>query len=73
MDWIGVLRGFLNGGNRMSVMTYLQTEIKPDIVKLQEHQSKLDIKVAALPTRVELDTRLDTIHKRIDTKQDKQP
>lgn len=73
MDWIGILRGLLNGGNRMSVMQYLQTEIKPDIIRLQDRNIELSEKVAALPTRKEFTDTFDKIHRRIDTKQDKQP
>ncbi len=72
MDWLKFLRRVFGNGNGMSVMQYLQVEIKPDIIRIQEHQSALDVKVAALPTRKEMDDRLDKIHERIDTKQDKQ-
>ena len=72
MDWlIRIARKLLNGGEKMSVMQYLQTEIKPDITRLQEGHEHLTEMVAERPTRIELDTQLDRIHKRIDTKQDK--
>ena len=71
MDWIGVIRGLLNGGEKMSVMDYLKAEIKPDIEGLRGDHRRLSDKVAALPTRQEFNDRIDNIHKRIDTKQDK--
>ena len=71
MNWLKFLRKVLGNGNGMSVMQYLQTEIKPDITRLQEGHEHLTGMVAERPTRTELDTQLDRIHKRIDTKQDK--
>ena len=71
MNWLKFLRRVLGNGNGMSVMQYLQTEIKPDIIRLQEGHEHLTEMVAERPTRIELDTQLDRIHKRIDTKQDK--
>ena len=69
--WLKFLRKVLGNGNGMNVMQYLQTEIKPDITRLQKGHEHLTEMVAERPTRTELDTRLDRIHKRIDTKQDK--
>ncbi|KKN41200.1 hypothetical protein LCGC14_0725510 [marine sediment metagenome] len=72
MNWLKFLRKVLGNGNGMNVMQYLQTEIKPSITGLQKGHEHLTEMVAERPTRTELDTRLDRIHKRIDTKQDKQ-
>jgi len=58
-----------NGG--MSVMQYLQTEIKPDLVSLQNKHEEMVKTVAALPNREEIQQKLTQIHARIDTKQDK--
>lgn len=72
MEWfISIAKRLLNGGEKVSVMEYLKTEIKPDIEGLRSDHQRLGEKVAALPTRDEMDTRLDRLHKRIDTKQDK--
>ena len=72
MEWlVKIAKKLLNGGDKMSVIQYLQTEIKPSITKLQEGHESLTKMVAERPTRTEMDTRLDRIHKRIDTKQDK--
>lgn len=60
-------------GTRMSIIDYLKTEIKPEILLMKEQHQDLSQKVAALPTRQELDHKLDIIHKRIDTKMDKNP
>ena len=71
MNWLRFLGKVLGNGDKMSVMEYLQTQIKPDITRLQEGHEHLTEMVAERPTRTEMDTRLDRIHKRIDTKQDK--
>jgi hypothetical protein len=68
IDWV---LNTISNGERMSIMDYLKTEIKPDIQALRRDHLDLREKVAALPTRAEVDTQLDRIHKRIDTKMDK--
>jgi len=60
-----------NGG--ISVIEYLQTEIKPDLISLQDKHEEMVKTVAALPTRKEIQEKLTHIHTRIDTKQDKSP
>jgi len=70
-----------NGGSKddrkpngsMSVLQYLQTEIKPDLESLRDKHDELAITVAALPNRSEIQQKLTQIHSRIDTKQDKSP
>ena len=60
-----------NGG--MSVIEYLQTEIKPDLTRLQDKHEELTKTVAELPKREEIQQKFTQIHARIDTKQDKLP
>jgi len=77
IDW--ALTQFLKDDDGMTVMQYLKTEIKPDLETLRKDHQRLSEKVAALPTRydvrdlrLEFDGKVDKLHKRIDTKQDKQ-
>ena len=66
-----IMSVFKTGEGGISIMEYLRTEIKPDIQSLRKDHHGLSTKVAALPTRTEINDTIDKIHKRIDTKQDK--
>lgn len=55
-----------NNTNGITVMEYLQTEIKPDITKMREEHQSLRDKVASLPTREEIDQKMTVLHTRID-------
>lgn len=73
--------GSRNGGSKedrkpdggLSVIQYLQTEIKPAINKLEDKHVELTKTVASLPNRTEIQGKLEEIHRRINTKQDKHP
>lgn len=52
--------------NGITVLEYLQQEIKPEILKLREDHTRLKVLVASMPTRDELTTKINEVQRRID-------